>query len=201
MALDVNKLLHKLQMIGKEIVEYNSFGIIYKENKELALAKITMHQIDYVKGFEDYVLTNYFIAIRDYSIGDANIYKLYIEKSSIDQVQNLERSLSMYFDRNIARHPTRDKNIKICVYETPVGKLYVINNKGKRINLTERLCDYSEVEDIEIIHSDTKDGTDIYFIYATLILYYDENGDDGSDCEITITIDEQLNIIDITGSP
>lgn len=206
MILNIQSLVNKLSLIGRTVLDYNDFGIIYSENSELKLLKITSGQTDYIDGFSEYVVTKHFIALKSagrYSY--TNSYRLYIRNSNINQLEhigasNCEFALS-YFGlkpySSLSNNNLRQKDsnhYKVCAFSDYDDRLYLINHNGKYINLNEPTKSYGEVVSIELSPSENNESG-----LETCILKAERHTiGDGSNylfrMGFTIQVDEELNI-------
>mgnify|MGYP001088057444 FL=1 len=139
--MTISRLVSKLRMSGFEVLESNSFSVLYRKNKDEKYKFISyLGGIKHVEDIEPYNLkhiniSRYFIARND---TDHCVKALYIEGSSESILTHDVLTYMSYVDDSnetvIGIKMPYDTKILLCESRS---ELYLVNYLGKKIDLTK----------------------------------------------------------------
>ena len=149
----VLNMVHKLKLFGAEILSYNSFAIIYRINKELHMVRYVInnskHNISVKEetDFSEFNMTPYFVELHSgpFNLG---IYTAYSQNSILNSKFCF---IDSYIEEYRASCSWLGGSGKVILVGNTTGRLFIINYKGKKINITKSRNDRERLK-LGIIH-------------------------------------------------
>ncbi len=138
--MDIKQIVSKMELVGVKVYSYNSFGIIYVLDGQLVMLKLTYHKNKVtkqeIKDFDNFDMNEYFIYLTN-GVSSRGVYVGYKENDIVllSKVVNL----TCYNEDLKLSMPGLDGESKVILYRTLSNKLYIVNYKGKKVNITSYL--------------------------------------------------------------
>lgn len=202
--MNMQNIVSKLNLIGKTVLAYNDFGIVCRSTQgNLRLLKFTQGELKEIDDISKYHLSDNFIVIENTQLFGKGHCSLYIKESedSISYQNDQINSVFLGGSPNSLDAP-RDKDTKICFYETTLNHIRAVNSKGDTIDISDLIYGYEESPSFEIYRytgeeysKDTGNKIDIYLVIVIFFRYAKGLGEIRH-C-VTLIMDEDLNILEI----
>lgn len=206
-CMNIQNTVNKINLMGNVVLAYNDFGIIHDTIQNTRrLIKLTGDKMREIDDVGKYHISDNFIAIEDIQSPIREHYFLYIRDSE-DVIYEHDDVIDRVYlggSANTEDAP-RDKDTRICFYQTISKHIKAVNNKGNILNISYLFRDYEEIVSFEIYrHPDSKSNSDIESLednkhtYLVIVRFYSYTKRYGEikHC-MTLVIDDDLNILEV----
>lgn len=132
----IQRSVKKLSLLGAEVLEYNSFSILYKVDEEIKLLRYVNKKgrlsIIEEEGITSFQINEHFTFIKSNMI-NKGLYTKYCA-GSLTRSQFI--TITSFDIKNKLSFNLLCPNAKVILLENAVGQLFVFNYKGKKLDIT-----------------------------------------------------------------